>query len=110
WQALDVTDIPEGVPVKARAGAQSLVLVRQGDTVHALHEVCAHAGGPLSEGKVVDGCIECPWHGSRFELASGYKKRGPSTFDQPRYEVRQSASGGWEALRVTSGSAGVGEH
>lgn len=108
WQPLDVTDIPEGVPTKAKAGAQSLVLVRQGETVHALHEVCAHAGGPLAEGKVVDGCIECPWHGSRFELTTGYRKQGPTTFDQPRYEVRRSESGGWEALRVTAGSAGPG--
>lgn len=108
WQPLDVTDIPEGVPTKAKAGAQSLVLVRQGETVHALHEVCAHAGGPLAEGKVVDGCIECPWHGSRFELTTGYRKQGPTTFDQPRYEVRRSESGGWEALRATAGSAGPG--
>ncbi len=106
WQALDVTDIPEGVPVKARAGAQTLVLVRQGETVNALHEVCAHAGGPLSEGTVVDGCIECPWHGSRFELTTGYRKRGPTTFDQPRYEVRRAETGGWEVLRVSAGSGG----
>lgn len=106
WQALDVTEIPEGVPVKAKAGAQSLVLVRQGESIAALHDVCAHAGGPLSEGTVVDGCIECPWHGSRFDLATGHRKRGPTTFDQPRYEVRRSETGGWEALRVTAGSAG----
>ncbi len=110
WQALDVTEISEGVPVKAKAGAQTLVLVRQGETIHALHDTCAHAGGPLSEGKIVDGCIECPWHGSRFELATGYRKRSPTTFDQPRFEVRAADSGGWEARRVTSGSAGTSEH
>jgi nitrite reductase/ring-hydroxylating ferredoxin subunit/uncharacterized membrane protein len=110
WQALDVTEIPEGLPVKAKAGAQTLVLVRQGEMIHALHDTCAHAGGPLSQGKIVDGCIECPWHGSRFELATGYKKRSPTTFDQPRFEVRATGSGGWEARRVTSGSAGTGEH
>jgi len=110
WQSLDVTEIPEGFPVKAKAGAQALVLVRQGQTIHALHDTCAHAGGPLSQGTIVDGCIECPWHGSRFELATGYKKRSPTTYDQPRFEVRATESGGWEARRVTSGSAGTGEH
>ena len=103
WQALDVVDVPEGVPTKAKAGAQSLVLVRRGDTIHALHDVCAHAGGILSEGRIVDDCIECPLHQSRYELSTGFKKAGPTTYDQPRYEVRRSASGGYEALRVTGG-------
>ena len=51
WGPLEApADIPEGVPTKAKAGAQTLVLVRRGETVFALHETCAHAGGPLSEG------------------------------------------------------------
>jgi nitrite reductase/ring-hydroxylating ferredoxin subunit/uncharacterized membrane protein len=100
WAKLDVTDIPENTPTAAKAGAQSLVVVRQGTTVYALHSVCAHAGGPLAEGKIVDGCIECPWHASRFELSTGYRKQGPTTWDQPRYEVRAADGGGWEARRV----------
>jgi nitrite reductase/ring-hydroxylating ferredoxin subunit/uncharacterized membrane protein len=99
WLRLDVTDIPEGTPTRAKAGQQSILLVRQGATIHALHDVCAHAGGPLSGGRLVDGCIECPWHGSRFELATGHKKSGPTTFDQPRYEVRE-AEAGWEVRRM----------
>ncbi len=101
WTKLDVTEIPEGVPTAAKAGAQALVVVRNGETVYALHAQCAHAGGPLSEGKLVDGCIECPWHGSRFDMATGRRKRGPTTYDQPRYDVRAAEGGGWEVLRVT---------
>lgn len=103
WTPLEApAELPEGVPTKAKAGAQTLVLIRRGETVHALHETCAHAGGPLSEGRVVDGCIECPWHGSRFDLATGHLRRGPSVYDQPRYEVRRTAEGGWEARRWTA--------
>jgi nitrite reductase/ring-hydroxylating ferredoxin subunit len=100
WTKLDVTEIPENKPTAAKAGAQQLVVVRIGDTVHALHAKCAHAEGPLPSGKLVDGCIECPWHGSRFDLATGRRTRGPTTFDQPRYEVRAAEGGGWEAKRV----------
>lgn len=104
WLALDLgdlPDIPEGGPTKAKAGANTLILVRAGDTIHALHETCAHAGGPLAEGKIVDGCIQCPWHGSRFRLADGHVARGPATYDQPAYEVRRAESGaGWEARRA----------
>ena len=63
---------PRRRPRRAKAGINDLVLVRIGDTVHAMHAVCAHAGGPLAKGTVVDGCLECPWHGSRFRLTDGH--------------------------------------
>jgi nitrite reductase/ring-hydroxylating ferredoxin subunit/uncharacterized membrane protein len=100
WTKLDLTEIPEGVPTAAKAGAQTLVVVREGQTVHALHAQCAHAGGPLAEGKYVDGCIECPWHYSRYRVSDGKRTQGPTTFDQPRYDVRAAEGGGWEVLRV----------
>jgi nitrite reductase/ring-hydroxylating ferredoxin subunit/uncharacterized membrane protein len=100
WLKLDVTDIPENTPTAAKAGAQTLVVVRQGTQVYAMHSLCAHAGGPLHEGKIVDGCIECPWHYSRFELGTGRRKQGPTTYDQPTYEVRAADGGGWEVKRV----------
>ncbi len=97
----DVPDIPEGGPTKAKAGPNTFILVRTGDAIHALHETCAHAGGPLAEGTLVDGCIQCPWHGSRFRLANGHVARGPATYDQPAYEVRRAESGaGWEVRRA----------
>jgi nitrite reductase/ring-hydroxylating ferredoxin subunit/uncharacterized membrane protein len=104
WTPLDLgelPDIPEGGPTKAKAGPNTLILVRTGETVLALHETCAHAGGPLAEGKLVDGCVECPWHGSRFRLTDGYVARGPALYDQPAYEVRKAESGqGWEVRRA----------
>lgn len=101
WLPLDLgelPDIPEGGPTKAKAGINTLVLVRSGDRIEALHETCAHAGGPLAEGRLVDGCIECPWHGSRFRLANGHVARGPAMYDQPAYEVRRGGAG-WEVRR-----------
>ena len=106
WVKLDtgaVTDlatIPEATPTKMKAGINDLVLVRAGDTVNALHAVCAHAGGPLAEGTVVDGCIECPWHASRFRLTDGRLARGPALYDQPAYEIRAAEGGGYEVRRT----------
>jgi nitrite reductase/ring-hydroxylating ferredoxin subunit len=104
WVALDLggaTEIPDGVPSKAKAGPNALVLVRNGTTIHALHDQCAHAGGPLSEGRIVDGCIECPWHASRYRLADGVARGGPTLYDQPAYEVRPTESGtGYEVRRI----------
>ena len=96
---VDLMTLPESTPTKAKAGINDLVLVRMGDTVHALHAVCAHAGGPLAEGTVVDGCIECPWHSSRFRLTDGHLRQGPTVYDQPVYELRPADGGGGYEVR-----------
>jgi nitrite reductase/ring-hydroxylating ferredoxin subunit/uncharacterized membrane protein len=104
WTPLELggaTEIPEGTLYKAKAGPNALVLVREGSTIRALHEQCAHAGGPLSEGRLVDGCIECPWHASRFRLSDGAAVAGPTLYDQPAYEVRAAESSeGYEVRRI----------
>ena len=105
WIPLDLgalPDIPEGGPTKLRAGINDLAVVRSGDQILAVHALCAHAGGPLADGTVVDGQIQCPWHGSRYRLADGHVSRGPSCYDQPAYEIRPAASGGWEVQRAPS--------
>ncbi len=95
-------EVPEGTLVKAKLGINTLVLVRQGDAILALHDQCAHAGGPLSGGTIVGDAVECPWHGSRFRLADGRLRRGPALYDQPAYEVRRTDAGSWEARRAST--------
>ena len=105
WIRLDTGDIPDlaampvSTPTKMRAGINDVVVVRLGETVHVLHAVCAHAGGPLAEGTIVDDCVECPWHGSRFRLSDGLVRQGPSVYDQPAYELRIAEGGGYEVRR-----------
>jgi nitrite reductase/ring-hydroxylating ferredoxin subunit/uncharacterized membrane protein len=96
----DLATLPEAAPTKMRAGINDLVLVRTGATIHALHNVCAHAGGPLDQGELVDGCLQCPWHGSRFRLTDGLVRHGPSVYDQPAYELREAEGGGYEVRRL----------
>ncbi len=99
WAKLEVDTIPEDAPMKAQVGSQALLLVRHGERILALHDVCSHAGCSLSKGTLVNGEIECPCHGSRYRLADGHVTRGPSVYDQPVYEVRK-ADEGWEARRA----------
>jgi nitrite reductase/ring-hydroxylating ferredoxin subunit/uncharacterized membrane protein len=86
---MPVADLPEDTPRKVDAGGTPVVLVRRDGQICALAETCAHLGGPLSEGTLKDGSIVCPWHGSRFDLASGDVLDGPSVFPQPHYETRE---------------------
>jgi nitrite reductase/ring-hydroxylating ferredoxin subunit/uncharacterized membrane protein len=95
----DLAELPVATPVKAKAGINDIVLVRIGATVHAMHATCSHAGGPLAQGTVVDGCLECPWHASRFWVDNGRVARGPALYDQPSYELREAEAGGYEVRR-----------
>ncbi len=53
----------------------------------AVSNVCKHQGGPLGEGKVVDGCITCPWHGYQYLPGNG---QSPSPFKEKvaTYELK----------------------
>ena len=64
-----------------------MLLVRHEGRVRALVDRCTHTGAPLREGELVDDCIQCPWHASRFSLDDGAVVRGPATRPQPAFEV-----------------------
>jgi nitrite reductase/ring-hydroxylating ferredoxin subunit/uncharacterized membrane protein len=82
------TDLPEATPKRALYKQTPLLLVRRGERVYCLAETCAHLGGPLSEGKLQDDTVICPWHGSQFDLETGRVIDGPSAFPQPCLQTR----------------------
>lgn len=87
--ALD--QLEDGVPIAVTVEDAQVMIVRQGTSLHAIWNRCTHRGGPLHEGVLVDGCIECPWHQSRFDITDGSVARGPATRPQGVFEVRQVA-------------------
>lgn len=98
WEAVaDEAHLDEGRPMVVKAGDEDVLLVRLGGQVYAMVATCNHAGGPLHEGAVDDGCVTCPWHGSRFRLSDGHLVRGPATGNQPAYDVR--SDGGKVSVR-----------
>jgi len=82
------SDLVDGKPLQVSAADVTVVLLRQGGDLLALAGLCTHAGGPLDEGAFKDGCVTCPWHGSRFELADGSVQRGPASIPQPTFQTR----------------------
>jgi nitrite reductase/ring-hydroxylating ferredoxin subunit/uncharacterized membrane protein len=81
-------ELADGELRRVSAGDVSVLLVREDGQIHALANTCSHAGGPLDEGELADGCVICPWHGSAFRLSDGHITRGPATVPQPAYETR----------------------
>jgi nitrite reductase (NADH) small subunit len=66
-----LAEVPPGQPRLVDAGGTRMVLVRIGDRVHALGDVCAHKGGPLAEGKLSGTRLACPWHGWMYDVRTG---------------------------------------
>lgn len=88
---VDDDALVDGEPRSVSAGEAEVLLVRQGAAIHAIGDVCGHAGGPLHEGEVDDGCVTCPWHASTFRLSDGAAVHGPATAPQPAYDTRVEA-------------------
>jgi sulfoxide reductase heme-binding subunit YedZ len=50
---------------------ERIAVYRHENKLYAIHNVCKHQGGPLGEGKILDGCITCPWHGYQYLPENG---------------------------------------
>ncbi len=86
--AIPESQLQEGRPIRATVNGVPVLLVRDGGEIRAIAEVCSHLGGPLSEGKIEGGIVQCPWHGSRFSLSDGSVVEGPAVHPQPCFDVR----------------------
>lgn len=65
-------DIPEDRAVIAPLpGGERVAVFRYDGKISAVTNVCRHQNGPLGEGRVVDGCITCPWHGWQYRPDDG---------------------------------------
>jgi nitrite reductase/ring-hydroxylating ferredoxin subunit len=81
-------DVAEGSKQAVDVDGRKVFITRVDGTVHAMENTCSHAGGPLDEGSIEDGCVVCPWHGSRFRLDDGAVVGGPATFPQLQLQTR----------------------
>jgi Rieske Fe-S protein len=52
------------------------------------NNICTHEGGPLADGTLEGYEVECPWHGSKFEVRTGEVKNPPATEPEPTYKVK----------------------
>ena len=57
---------------------QRIAVGRTEDGYAAFQDRCTHKGGPLSDGVLICGTVQCPWHGSQFDVHTGEVKCGPA--------------------------------
>ena len=72
WQKLiAAADVPVGSGKEFAASGRIVALFNVDGQFQAIDGICAHQGGPLVKGQLVDGVVTCPWHGWQYELATG---------------------------------------
>jgi len=69
--ACTVQEVPGGHGKVVVTNGHRIALFRQNDRIFATSNVCRHQGGPLGEGRMVDNCITCPWHGWNYRPEDG---------------------------------------
>src|ERR1043165_684928 len=85
--ACAITDIPENrARIVCLSGERAAIFKYEGK-ISAVSNVCQHQNGPLGEGKIVFGCITCPWHGYQYQPDTG---ASPPPFVEkvPTFNVR----------------------
>jgi len=110
-------DIPPGRGWPARVAGVRIAVFRHGEDVFAVSNTCLHNEYPIDDGAIEDGCVVCPWHGWRFELATGDHIVGGDGPDAlfPRFNRPGLASyparveRGMVLVRVEPAEAGPGE-
>jgi methionine sulfoxide reductase heme-binding subunit len=70
-EVCEVDRIPETCAAVASVGDERVAVFRYDGKVSAISNVCQHQNGPLGEGRVIDGCVTCPWHGYQYRPESG---------------------------------------
>jgi 3-phenylpropionate/trans-cinnamate dioxygenase ferredoxin subunit len=80
-----LVELPDGRGVLLEVADERIALFRIGDSVHAIGDRCSHAEASLAEGEIFDGEVECPRHGSPFDLLTGEPVSLPATTSVPVY-------------------------
>ncbi len=91
-------ELPDPGTVTLEIDDRFVLLVRSGDHVYCIDDVCTHDGGPLGEGRLDGLQICCPRHGARFDVTTGKPLTMPATEPTIAHEVRVEQDEVWVRL------------
>jgi nitrite reductase/ring-hydroxylating ferredoxin subunit/uncharacterized membrane protein len=88
WVAVcDADALKEGESLRVDWDGNIIAIARYAGEVYAFQEFCTHRYGPLSEGKLSNYQVECPWHRSCFDIRTGKVVEGPAKVDLKSYSA-----------------------
>ena len=80
-------DLKRDQMILVHALGKRIVVARTDAGLVAFDDRCTHKGGSLAGGAMVCGTVQCPWHGSQFDVSSGTVKAGPATEKIATYKL-----------------------
>jgi nitrite reductase/ring-hydroxylating ferredoxin subunit len=98
--AAEASQLPDRRPVRVVVDDTPVLLLRDGESIYAIHDRCSHRGCSLSDGSLEGEEIICACHGSRFDRRNGALRGGPASAAQPSFQVRVE-EGRVEVRRLT---------
>lgn len=84
----ETEDVQVSQMMAVEVNDEKICLANVNGKYYAIGNVCTHMGGPLAEGKLEEYIVQCPWHGSRFDIRSGEVVRPPAMKPESTYEVK----------------------
>ena len=75
-------------PTTGRWRNKSMAVFEEDGSYYVMNFICPHSGGPISEAKIEDGVIECPWHLWKFNAATGLSADSPDGHNIEVYETK----------------------
>lgn len=82
-----VDEIPESCAKTVFINGENIAIFKYDNKISAVNNICKHQQGPLGEGKIIDACITCPWHGYQYYPENG---QSPPPFEEKitTYQVK----------------------
>jgi glycine betaine catabolism B len=81
-------DIQPSTMKEVEVNGKKICLANVEGKYYAIGNVCTHLGGPLAQGKLEGYEVQCPWHGSRFDIRTGKVAKSPAMRSEPIYEIK----------------------
>ena len=82
------TDIAPGNMVGVTKDGKSILIANVDGTYYAISNICTHRGCEVSGGTLTGDRVQCPCHGSTFDVKTGAVVRGPAQRPEPSYRLR----------------------
>lgn len=111
YRAVAASEVEEDDVIGVTVGEQGeheVAIYRLGGKFFATVDRCTHQTARLSDGLVVDDCIECPLHQGRFQIATGRARSGPVSVALKTYPVKIENGSVYVQIARTAPARGVG--
>ncbi len=88
-------EIPIGTIKIFKLEGREIMVANVEGSFYALPNKCTHLGGPVGRGRLTGSVVQCPWHGSKFDVRNGAVVQGPAARPEPVIELKLEGTTIW---------------